>query len=110
MFVLKYYNHFSGIFGCFVCESLPIKSKFRSLASFLPDPTWNTVADLAYATDYSQNHKQSLKIIEHVPAFRMLYFTRNIRGLDELKPGITDRSLAEYIVKAVACVWTVAYV
>ena len=59
--------------------------------------------------DYPQNHKQSLKIIEHVPAFRRVYFTRSIRGLDEMKPCSTDQSLPEYIVKAVAYVWTVAY-
>ena len=60
---------------------------------------------LAYATDYSQNHKQRFKIIDPVPAFHMLYFTRNIRGLDVLTPCSTDLSLAKRVGKAVAYIW-----
>ena len=59
---------------------------------------------LAYATDYSQNHKQRFKILarklERIPGFRMLYFIRNIRGLDVLAPYGTDRSLANHVIKA----------
>ena len=60
---------------------------------------------LTYATDYSQNHKQRFKIIDPVPAFYMLYFTRNIRGLDVLTPCSTDPSLAKRVGKAVAYIW-----
>ena len=60
---------------------------------------------LANATDYSQNHKQRFKIIDPVTAFNMLYFTRNIRGLDVLKPCSTDLSLAKRVGKAAAYIW-----